>query len=177
MQSSQVPIWVPILVGLIGIAGIILGQLINAWQETRKLAIEEKVKDRSHWRDQRLSLYVEALRYGDRAIKFLVRTQLASEGGYKKGLIDDYRVELNEIIERVDYCEPRFSLLTTSKIQDFYADFIRKIGLAYKACTSLKANSGYSEALAKSIRDTVSSFDQLTVEMRKDLGVGPRDDE
>lgn len=36
MQSGQVSVWVPIIVGVIGLIGVIAGQLVNAWREDRR---------------------------------------------------------------------------------------------------------------------------------------------
>jgi hypothetical protein len=48
MQSGQVSIWAPIVVGIIGLIGVIAGQLVNAWREDRRWNREEK-RDEVHW--------------------------------------------------------------------------------------------------------------------------------
>lgn len=42
MQSAQVSVWVPIAVGVIGVLGVISGQLINAWREDRRWKREQE---------------------------------------------------------------------------------------------------------------------------------------
>ena len=42
MQSGQVSIWVPIVVGIIGLIGIVAGQLVNAWREDRRWRREQE---------------------------------------------------------------------------------------------------------------------------------------
>lgn len=79
MQTNQVSIWVPIIVGLIGLLGIIAGQLVNAWREDRRWARELAREDvrwqreaekeaakraqesQIDWRKQRLATYGEYL--------------------------------------------------------------------------------------------------------------------
>ncbi|QUQ69749.1 hypothetical protein [Kutzneria sp. CA-103260] len=54
MQSGQVSIWVPILVGLIGVLGVVLGQLVTAWRERSREASASRRADDIYWRDKRL---------------------------------------------------------------------------------------------------------------------------
>ncbi|MEU4444898.1 hypothetical protein AB0K14_03205 [Actinosynnema sp. NPDC050801] len=79
MQSGQVPIWVPIVVGVIGLAGVIVGQLINArredirWKREREREdlrwqreVEKDQKARDHdfdkyWLDRKTDVYAELL--------------------------------------------------------------------------------------------------------------------
>jgi hypothetical protein len=79
MQSGQVSIWVPIIVGFIGLIGVIAGQLVNAWREDRRWRREQEREDlrwkreaerelakHSHdsmidWRERRIKTYGEYL--------------------------------------------------------------------------------------------------------------------
>jgi hypothetical protein len=79
MQTGQVSIWVPIIVGIIGLVGIVVGQLVNAWREDRRWRREQEREDlrwkreaekeaatRAHdslidWRSRRISTYGEYL--------------------------------------------------------------------------------------------------------------------
>ena len=68
MLTGQVSVWVPIVVGLIGVAGVVAGQVINAWRERRNEEIRwarEKQRDahqdRLVWREKRLKIAVEFL--------------------------------------------------------------------------------------------------------------------
>lgn len=51
--SPGVPLWVPILVAVLGIVGIVAGQLINAWREDRRWRREQQREDLRWQRDQR----------------------------------------------------------------------------------------------------------------------------
>lgn len=79
MQTGQVSIWVPIVVGMIGLIGVIAGQLVNAWREDRRWTREqqreeirwERERDKEQaklahdsmidWRERRLAVYSEYL--------------------------------------------------------------------------------------------------------------------
>lgn len=77
MNTPQVSLWVPIAVGIIGLIGVISGQLVNAWREDRrwtreqeredlrwkreqeKDALARSAADRAHWRDKKFEIYTE----------------------------------------------------------------------------------------------------------------------
>lgn len=79
MTSGQVPLWVPLAVGALGIIGVVVGQLINARLENRRWIREreredlrwerERGKDREgrvhdarmQWREHRASIYGDFL--------------------------------------------------------------------------------------------------------------------
>jgi hypothetical protein len=68
MLTGQVSVWVPIVVGLIGVVGVVAGQSINAWREHRNEEIRwarEKQRDvrqdQLAWRDKRLRIAVDFL--------------------------------------------------------------------------------------------------------------------
>lgn len=54
MQSGQVSVWVPIVVGLIGVLGVIAGQLVTTWRERSREAAASRRADHLYWRDKRL---------------------------------------------------------------------------------------------------------------------------
>lgn len=62
--AGQVSVWVPIVVGIFGMIGVISGQLVNAWREQRrenirwrreheKEELQHRREDCLHWRDKR----------------------------------------------------------------------------------------------------------------------------
>lgn len=72
MQSGQVSVWVPIVVGLIGVVGVLLGQLLSTWRERGNDAIRARREieqeqrrnrrdDELHWRDRRIEVGVDLL--------------------------------------------------------------------------------------------------------------------
>lgn len=68
MPTDQVSVWVPIVVGLIGVAGVVAGQVINTWRERRSEETRwarEKQRDAHQdqlvWREKRLKIAVDFL--------------------------------------------------------------------------------------------------------------------
>jgi type II secretory pathway pseudopilin PulG len=79
MQSAQVPVWVPIVVAIIGILGVIAGQVFSSWRDDRRWSREVHREDaralreiesaqlardhdlRIRWIDQRLDAYAACL--------------------------------------------------------------------------------------------------------------------
>jgi hypothetical protein len=59
VQSGQVSIWVTVGVAILGIAGVVIGQLINAWREERRLDRDVQREHAQHWLTQRLDSYVD----------------------------------------------------------------------------------------------------------------------
>lgn len=64
MAQGQVSVWVPIVVAVLGIVGLVVGQLVNAWREDRRWEREQaREKDkrdhevRTHWEKERLDAY------------------------------------------------------------------------------------------------------------------------
>lgn len=45
MQAGQVSVWVPIVVGLLGVVGVIAGQFVSAWREDQRWKRELKRED------------------------------------------------------------------------------------------------------------------------------------
>lgn len=79
MQGGQVPLWVTLMVAVLGILGVVAGQLINAHREDKRWLREQaredlrwererqvRAEDRAHetelyWRDRRLHVYAAFL--------------------------------------------------------------------------------------------------------------------
>jgi hypothetical protein len=52
VQTGQVSIWVPIIVGVIGLIGVISGQLVNAWREDRRWRRDQD-REEVRWKRER----------------------------------------------------------------------------------------------------------------------------
>ncbi|MDX8053847.1 hypothetical protein SK571_31140 [Lentzea sp. BCCO 10_0798] len=61
MPQGQVSVWVPIIVGLLGLAGVIAAQFVNAWRERKRITLEQEYEGRVHWRDRRIDAYADFL--------------------------------------------------------------------------------------------------------------------
>ncbi|WP_199191602.1 hypothetical protein [Amycolatopsis sp. CA-126428] len=51
-MGSQVPVWIPIVVALLGLAGVILTQILSGRRETRRMA-EEAAREERRWQRER----------------------------------------------------------------------------------------------------------------------------
>lgn len=92
MQTGQVSVWVPIIVGVLGLVGIVAAQFVNAWREDRrwkreqeredvrwqreldKHSIERRTADLAHWRDKKFETYSALLKYMKTWSLFLFET-------------------------------------------------------------------------------------------------------
>ena len=88
--TSQISVWVPILVGLLGVLGVIAGQFVNAWREDRRWKREREVEaarirqeDVFKWREIKLRTYSQFLGLLQNmhhiASEFLGETELPAE--------------------------------------------------------------------------------------------------
>jgi hypothetical protein len=59
MQTPQVSIWVPIIVGIIGLVSVVAGQLINAWREDRRLKRERDHQKQVAREEKTLECYTD----------------------------------------------------------------------------------------------------------------------
>ncbi|MFI5609081.1 hypothetical protein [Amycolatopsis sp. NPDC051903] len=113
MDSGQVSVWVPIVVAVLGILGVVSGQLINVWREDRRFAREAERDDRrwarerqrdidAHWREKRFDVHVSVLaafRDWDRA---LAKPVAAREAGHEPdGPTADELVALEDQAQQV----------------------------------------------------------------------------
>lgn len=107
VQNSQVSIWVPIVVGVIGVVGVIAGQLINAWREDRRWKREQE-REEIRWlresrresikldRDTKVAAYGQLLQTLDRAN--LLLDQLRNIGAESnQGNIEEYLRITNDV--------------------------------------------------------------------------------
>ncbi|WP_206784663.1 hypothetical protein [Amycolatopsis sp. MtRt-6] len=90
MASGQVSVWVPIVVGIIGLVGVVTGQLINSrredrrWEreaareelrhrrETERLAAERAHAMTLHWSQERRDAYAGLLKESDECLRALL---------------------------------------------------------------------------------------------------------
>lgn len=89
MPSAQVPLWVPIIVGLLGLGGVLGAQLIAGWREDRRWH-REVDREELRWQRERLRLREER-RYTGREQAY----------GRMIGLLEAWQWVLHPVKERV----------------------------------------------------------------------------
>jgi hypothetical protein len=132
MNSPQVSIWIPIIVGIIGLIGIVSGQLINAWREDRRWQREQDKEElrwqrelhkeatarteanKAHWRDKKFEVYTEILTFTKRWHDLILdgaRYAFAQEA-----LPEELRSKLDQAnsIEHIDH-QDQIDLLATER--------------------------------------------------------------
>ncbi|MET9259617.1 hypothetical protein [Amycolatopsis sp. NPDC004079] len=111
MQSGQVSVWVPIVVGVLGLVGVIAGQLVNAWREDRRWHRELERED-VRWerenkresakldRDTKILIFGQLLQALNRAHSLLERLRDASGRESTKNATSEYLGNVNDIREK-----------------------------------------------------------------------------
>ncbi|MDI5979851.1 hypothetical protein [Amycolatopsis magusensis] len=112
MQSGQVSVWVPIVVGVIGLVGVIAGQLVSAWREDRRWR-REQVREDMRWarenkresvkldRDTKSLIFGQLLQALNRSHSLLDRLRDLSGKESTKGATSEYLKNIDEIRAKV----------------------------------------------------------------------------
>lgn len=128
MQSGQVSVWVPIVVGVIGLVGVIAGQLVNAWREDRRWRREQERED-VRWarenkresvkldRDTKILIFGQLLQALNRAHSLLDRLRDLSGEEANKNRTSEYLENVNDI--RVKAAEVQ--LICSSEMHRFFS--------------------------------------------------------
>lgn len=136
MQSGQVSVWIPIIVGLIGLVGVLAGQVLSVWREQRNEAIraghqrgsEDRQNlrdDRRYWRDRRIAIGAEFL-VGLNAWRELAVDewqQLADEGAV--GPVT--REQLTDVVTRVSDQRAHIRLIGTDAMGESASSAVDRI--------------------------------------------------
>jgi hypothetical protein len=182
-NSNQVSIWIPILVGILGIIGVIAGQMVNVVREGRQWTREqekEKIKldhsDTLDWRKIRLASYS----------KFLAITK---DGSHKLALsslyinsregLDEARQYASELTEKIEELAAEISLLgspETAILVDEYEDQISSIRLelwaiGYADETSKQKIDAARDKIIRHSDDAHDLTAKIRVAFRADLGI------
>lgn len=132
MQTGQVSVWVPLVVGVIGLIGVIAGQLVNAWREDRRWKREEQ-REEVRWkrdlaktqrlyrhensqkvRELRLELYSEML-----SVMAAVEANLIANIGTPSGAEDalgELHLENQKLIEDASRLTVKIELTSTEAV-------------------------------------------------------------
>ncbi|MGZ3141329.1 hypothetical protein ACVDFE_04855 [Lentzea chajnantorensis] len=131
MNTPQVSVWIPIIVGVIGLVGVIAGQLINSRREDRRWRLEQEREElrwkreiakeadmrreanRAHWRDKKFETYSEILAFTKRWHDAILDGSTAILANEK--LPSDLKERLEEAgLEHIDY-QDQVDLLATDE--------------------------------------------------------------
>ncbi|WP_156213034.1 hypothetical protein [Lentzea aerocolonigenes] len=138
MGAGQVSIWVPLVVGVIGLAGVICGQLINAWREDRRWKREQEREDlrwqreqekndteREHrnmldWRDRKIEIYSELLGAFKECEYAALETdsfRYVVDGGEAYYSAHDFQARLSGATERFRATAQKVTLIASSELR------------------------------------------------------------
>ena len=101
-MGSQVPVWIPIVVALLGLAGVILTQVLSGRREARRMA-EEAAREERRWQrerearthETRADAYARLLGVLEAFDGVLFQARAVVEAG---GALDDHQItELREV--------------------------------------------------------------------------------
>ncbi|GLY67288.1 hypothetical protein [Amycolatopsis taiwanensis] len=199
MQQGQVSVWVPIIVGVIGLISVIAGQLINAWREDRRWKRDqerEEVRSRRqreadaakraheillHWADRKFALYSELL---DCVHTLMRHTVKLGRGPVKVGFLREWE----HLFKEVSAAEEQVRLVASKRLRQLVSHNIVKLEPPVWADEfqrdlgrSIEKNDAWEELheeetkLIKKItwerhRKIVAYHRQLTKVMRDELG-------
>ncbi|MEW2507455.1 hypothetical protein ACQPXB_39865 [Amycolatopsis sp. CA-161197] len=130
MESGQVSVWVPIVVAVLGILGVVSGQLINVWREERRWAREAVREDQrwarerrrdidAHWREKRFDVHIAVLaafRDWERALE---KPVAAREAGHEPGGLDELRAlddRVQEVLSSLMIFGPRVLAVAADEV-------------------------------------------------------------
>jgi hypothetical protein len=194
MNTPQVSIWVPVVVGLIGLVGIVIGQLTNAWLENRRWKREKAREDlrwqrdiqkdeaarasadRSHWRDKKFEIYNELL-------SFMKSWRDLNDDAAKQhrllGSLTDVNKEACEkiILASREYRDKVELIATDREAKKVLFDAIKIYLLWSDLMSKDRAPISTFGATVDSFVDANSEvIDVLLAAIRVDLGIGDKDD-
>ena len=169
MQSGQVPVWVPIIVGIIGVVGVLVGQLLSMWREQRNEIVRAQIEranedrknrrdDRLYWRDRRIEVGAEFL------VSLNVWRELTVDEWHeiaKDGQIGQQtREQLGETVTRVSDQLAHIRLIGTDAMSTTAASAVS---------TLLRVTRDTKRGLERQDHqmDLTSASDSLTAEIRR----------
>lgn len=177
MQGGQVSVWVPIVVGVIGVFGVVAGQLINWWNEGRRWKRElerEEVRLRHEnvqdWRETRIRTYGALLALLHEFLDVIAK--MRPDGSDQK--IQEYKGFRPAVQRAVSEAELICSRSVRNCLQNYHVLFVVNSRLfpsktnpidGRKLAGPLRVTSG------DHYQDVTDYIDELTDLIRAELGV------
>ncbi|MER6663240.1 hypothetical protein ABT256_01725 [Amycolatopsis japonica] len=169
MQTSQVPIWVPIIVGAIGLVGVLLGQVINGWRDKNKVLQEEAFRRAAIWRDKKVEIYVELIDL------FQKNSNLSLKIDSKVYPHEDTMTSIEKFAKNSDKTKkfrPRLRLMAPKDVYEayvsavnIYSEFFQKSVDEYMSARNPDAD------LSDEISKMSAANMKMLARMRMDLGI------
>ncbi|MDI5977669.1 hypothetical protein [Amycolatopsis magusensis] len=177
MSSAQVPLWVPILVGLLGVAGVVTAQVITTLREERRWRREQQREDlrwerqreeRTH--EARAEAYAELIGVLEALDMITFRARQAAKFN-KKELTSDEKLaeELRTVTSEAQRALGPVNLHAPERIRVRLQEAVLpRMSLAAKL---LRNEGDDAEKWTKGQRE----YRLLRAEMRRDLGLDAED--
>ncbi|MDA3644803.1 hypothetical protein LZ318_24535 [Saccharopolyspora indica] len=177
--QGQVSVWVPIVVGLLGMVGVISGQFVSAWREQRrenirwcrereKEDLQRRREDYLHWRDKRLEVAVE-LMISLNKWRELIVDRLREHHGLLKMPVDTSE-QLRDVVEETSDRMAQLKLVGTDTIRTLASEtvnlFRSRFGSAMSSPSKLT-----SDEIEQISRELSLKRRDLQEAVRKELGV------
>ena len=186
MSSGLVSVWVPIVVAVLGILGVVAGQLINFWREDRRWEREtlrenlrwERERQRdidAQWRERRFDVYVEllaAFRDWEGSLAMAVAARAADHGLAEQDILTAHADRVQQALSTLMIFGPNQLAAAADDVylefRQFhdYADGRRDLDKPLK-------NQRYLRILLLGLRDQVRDTLQITVHDIPGEGEGP----
>jgi hypothetical protein len=165
-MGGQVSVWVPMVVGALGILGVVTGQFVNAWRDDRQWKRTAHHDEWRHWRQLKMDVYANfaaALHNWWSTVGELMHHEASAE---RQAAIDRARASIDELA-------PMLNLIGSEKVagQCAYiaAALSRRFKLVGEAAEFLETGSGSIDLfddLGDKLAETMSN-------MRVELGIEP----
>ena len=181
--QGQVAVWVPILVGLLGMAGVIGAQLVNAWREQRredirwrrereKEEIQRRRADYLHWREKRLEVSVE-LMISLNKWRELIVDRLRERHGLIEGY-DDTQDQLRSAVEQTSDLLAQCKLIGTETMRSTASETVSLFRARYRAAMEAPEPLNWDD-IAQVSRELSLKRGSLQEAIREELAVTSSD--
>ncbi|MCP3800332.1 hypothetical protein NLX83_13795 [Allokutzneria sp. A3M-2-11 16] len=194
--SSTTPTWLTLVVAILGILGVVAGQLVNSWRESRRWKREQEREDlrwsreaekasrereydlRKHWSEKRLDAYGDLLAVLDtwEGLAYTFKVGSRAEVYIKK--FEDAEPVMEECSKRSGELAQRVGLLGSEEIQPL----VLEARISLDACLDMLVlrsfmpddHAVYTENILKysvKVDKVESAMIKLREALRKDLGI------
>ena len=183
MPSGQVSVWVPIVVGIIGLLGVVTGQLINSRREDRRWereAVREELRHRRegerlaadrahaialHWAQERKDAYSGLLKETDEYLRALLK---CVEALARNEPVSESQALMGEHARAVASFHAAVDILASPRIRVLAGDLVQAAVGARITVTSKGVDHSSREV---ALREADRARDAFLGEVRAELGV------